>query len=276
MVNRFIDGLRNILLAGTLMAAPKTIAVEPTRILRTPQGNLEKVVDVPNETGVLVHVRQKHLIPYLESSAKYKLDSMERKDEEKTTMDLFKDAIIALDFSPRVLRSVNNCQRQIYKFIQGERVERIYAEGIQFGRGLSPEEAKKSFVLVHSLLVAVQDLEKREKSVEKYFFCPGAVYLLAKAGTGVVGVDVSKKERTLGLEKLSLGDSSEIMQERESKATSYVLGDAEGERYRILIYGADHEFKDDVEKWNKEHLDQQYDFATFTPKELIEVNLETK
>src|SRR3989344_4089070 len=174
----------------------------------------------------LVHIRQRHKSP----------DEKEQNSEKD-------------------IRETVPCQKDIYQIIlelNSRGVKEVYLEGLfeENEKGVNDylqdnigKEVKRLSEVVES-----SEYQKWYKEVE------GKIRLIASENQFIRerGGDFEKKEREEYLLKKIVEDSKKSPKQGT-------------QRIAVVVYGAGHEFLDNIQEWNKSHQDEKFSLKTITP-----------
>lgn len=220
---------------------------------------------------VLVHIKQKHMLPF---------------ESEKDTGNS------ALD--------VLTCQKDIYTIldsrIKSGKLAEIYSEGLaqeyeKIRNTVSPElesrmlalnkEQRKAFyermflseggaAQVISLerripLRAAENLELNKKGLKEL----GEARERAHEAVRKMNADLKEENIVAAEQAINLSEKTlhKYREPREDYALSSIAGvlQKENKVLAYLVYGGGHDFKDNIERWNKEHPNSKFSLIVITP-----------
>lgn len=233
---------------------------------------------VKDAQHVLVHIRQKHMLPF----------EAQEGDEES-------GKAIAI-----------TCQRDIYTIldsrIKSGKLSEVYSEGLtkeyeKTRNTISPEQKARMLAL---------NEQQRKSFYDMMFLSGGAAQVIAlerqipiraaeslelnKAGLKEVGEArersleaVKKLDDTLNEENLRIAEEAldaskrtldKYAEPREDYALSSVAESLQRENktFGYLVYGGGHDFRDNVERWNKGHPKDRFSLIVITPNSYREDN----
>jgi hypothetical protein len=277
---KFIFLLKTVLIVISLTSCslfkPKhALAIDDLNSLlaHTNDFNITTIIQSPKATATLVQIRQQHFSDILNNEILAKINSVESLQDKKSIQDGYF----------RLISDINEVQTQIYEFILATTNHRdtIFAEG-----ALSPHIYRDPFVesyLTENLTKVHQVLPSANYKLphEPYFL--GATFVLHNKQTREIrgaenGALLELTLRSYNNDKLPpltrkllLDSCNEERENAMIKNVLYVAPEYPGppSTLKFLICGSNHNFSDNIIKWNKENPEQIFNLVEFTPKQLL-------
>ncbi|RMD45764.1 hypothetical protein D6829_01400 [Candidatus Pacearchaeota archaeon] len=213
---------------------------------------------VPDSKHLLVVVRQLHKFPRVVENYISQLDTEEKDKKIRYLRKRYLD--------------VNAAQRDILKilneFFKRGWIDEVYSEGL--GSERSKEYFKKLYSYTMENLFLGESLSEEDRC--SYTFVPGATTMLGMQG---------KKISPAGSLELILESEVEILESlakngripkisTNNRREDYVLRKIceDKKDIAVVVYGADHDFLDNVINWNLKNPDEKFSLISITPEAL--------
>lgn len=174
------------------------------------------------------------------------------------------------------IEEVYTIQRDIYSILTSLRKKNgltsVRAESVE--RNLSKEDCIEFAAAINTELRDKGYLTEDE-AMSKYILYPGAEFAMGGAGLLEIKVGESVDLNEAALKALDFSaefnpDAEEIFNPREDYVLKLI---AEGkESYSAVVFGGKHNFRDNVEKWNREHPNDLFSLIVVTPSSYKEKN----
>lgn len=225
------------------------------------------VHETPGAKYCLLHIKQKHA-RFGKDTAASILKEFGGSGEEDFFLKLIRDK----------WNSTNKIQKDIYSILEGLRVnygvKEIRAES--FSKEYSKEQLKEFYKnrLEAVLRECYATPEEWIANSEKYIFAPGAELLMGMQGKLRVlqgeNEELNRKAVAETKKPFSQRDESLIYTPRED---FLVKISANGKNPFIVgVYGAQHEYLDNIERWNRNNPDKKFSLAVAIPRAYINNN----
>lgn len=241
-------------------------------------GSIKKY-ETPGAKYTLIHLKQAHFVI----------------DEQITLERILSEDITILPRIRDAYKNINNCQKDIYSILkelnENQQISDIRSEGITpehsfkdkvflrevyFSRlddlnkkRYFKENIESSFKIMNylegyiksnkpapntTMEETLKDYNKAKQEFEKFKYIPGSNFLLA----------IENKLNILPAETSETYDSGDNIREN----TLLKIISESNNALELTVYGADHNFKDNIEEWNKKNPDKKYSLIEITPKNI--------
>jgi hypothetical protein len=226
----------------------------------------------------LVHLRQVHIgvlpapikrIDAVIEKSKNAPDSLD-KNEQLERMQEYRNNLFNETRSS--LEKISRSQERLYAVLESLRsigIEEIRVEGLE--EDFDQRRCEDHFKKFSDILYSGGYFNDPQEVKEKYFFLPGAAFLQGARGnlrvklTERIGdqAELSRRIAKARAEGRPLEhDEIKDMKERENYLLELIS--KSGEPYSIVIYGGDHDFRDNIDAWNNDK-DRKFSLIVITP-----------
>ncbi len=240
-------------------------------------GKLEKLIVADDAKFTLLHIRQQH---YSDIYTAAILNELKNSRSDLETVKIKSRYL-------EVLRKTDLVQKEISEFLLSvcDKKDVIYSEGLPF-----PTTYREKFVEEY-----LDEIKKEVMQVVSYrndvnflypqppYFAGASIFLKKHHDFTVFGVEHSSLLElilsTYENDKLAPSLKSTLIREchaeREKQMLINMADELDDLAYlepslKLLICGSKHDFRDDVELWNKENPMRKYNLLIFTPNTLKE------
>lgn len=204
------------------------------------------------DLGIIYHLKQKHFvdIDYLTTKMKTKTGKrFKRKLANKTYLE------------------INNIQKQIGLFIQEFKKKYPSLKGLFVEGCFSTPTLEENRIIYEKRIKKIASLTNLPLSIvrERYKYTPGIQSLLYNKGWKIFPVDdpihflmqLQNFMTTKNMSKI-------IRREREDYVVEKIA--KKGDKINLLLFGEAHDFKDNIDRWNKSNPSKQYRLIEVTPE----------
>jgi len=205
----------------------------------------------PGAKYSMAHIKQSHYRPptFMKNNPKL------TKEQNNQLRELYKNEY------DRIFRKINSIQKGIYavlRFLNQKGYKEIRAEGATI-----PLTEKQCLNEYNSTMSEILTLFGKTKEENKpYFFVPGADVI--QGALGQIKLFPADKKELLQKAEKNPKDKLYTYEARENALLEII--DESGKAFSIVVYGANHDFKDNIEKWNKKYPSKKFSLIEVTPK----------
>lgn len=237
--------------------------------------------EAPGAKHCLVHVRQIHYVGPKDSLKKsINLADRIRKDSSYSSSNELQELAISIDNQVRItkeavkseFKKVSGVQQDILYILgclnRSNSLNYLRAEGLE--RALHPSESKEIYNLLNLQSVQTGFFNYDEIDSSDYFGLRGAHFIISRDKAIIIK---PAEDKELNEQASRLADSL-ISQENLIKydiigkdREDFVLKiiNLDNDPYSVTVYGGTHDFRDNVEAWNKKNPGDKFSLIVVTP-----------
>ena len=235
---------------------------------------IEKVIIVPDAQFTLLYIKQQHYSDIYTAKILEQLKAERSKEKRESIKKRYFE----------VLDDINAVQKEVSDFLEQvtDSYDIIYSEGLPF-----KDTYSKTFLerYVEETLDAVDQIQNYKehfdyKIPEPNYFIGSTFYLKKERAKKVFGAEnfglLDLTISTYSNDELSDAAKQQLLKvchkEREWQMVINMSKELDvpylEPPVKFLVCGSRHEFKDDVQRWNKENPEKKYNLLVYTPLSL--------
>ncbi|MCH7568680.1 MAG: hypothetical protein IIA87_04635 [Nanoarchaeota archaeon] len=241
--------------------------------------------ETPGADQTIVHIRQRHYFNpdnlHIHRVINEEIESLREsiKEFEEDFPEEASEMRRAINRSIEIGRlgvreyftEVINVQKNIFQsliYLQKEiGLGETRVEGVH--RDYEEEKLMDHINLIYAEVINKGYFTKEEAEEKEVVFLGGAAHMLWSRGMIDIKPAETKEANLKALEVFLDSNSSASEREKYSKKIRedvfLDLVDAGGERYSVVVYGALHDWRDNINEWNRDNPDNKFSLITMTP-----------